>query len=240
VDVAPVGAQPPGRSRANGCERWLPWQGWAVKTHVHGVFDNGHLDPAAVRAVLRRLQVHDLCRPDACSGVSGRRQPRRLLGRRPIKKGGARESWFGTQRGHLRASRWAHGSVDALGNGEQEAVVEGAAILGKKTTTQDMNYGQAPTLAGGLWAAREAEGRGPSRDPQSPGQCRSSGGKEHLPRMGGTVERMGRADLWEDFWRWREECDVNAFRERQQGEYQRSFRGEKKARGSDAEGKPAA
>jgi hypothetical protein len=82
-----------------------------------------------------------------------------------------REKWFGVQRGHLRAGRWRT-VCDALGDGEQEAVVDARRYL--ENHHQDMNYGQLHA-SGWPVASGEAEGvityAGCQRPPPRVGEC---------------------------------------------------------------------
>jgi hypothetical protein len=55
----------------------------------------------------------------------------------------------------------------------------------------------------------------------------------HLPGIG-ALTSIWESGLWEEFFRWREECDVEAFRVRQTEVYRRRFRGDPTGTGRHA------
>lgn len=193
--------------------------GLGLQTHVHGVFDMGTwIRPQFVQCfsgysfTICADQMHVLeYLGDAAKALW------------PLSDQEAeRKKWFGVQRGHLRAGRWCT-IRDALGDGEQEAVVDARRYL--ENHHQDMNYGQLHARG---WPVGSGEAEGAVRH-EIRSRLDNAGvwREEHLPRMG-VLLSVWESGLWEDFWRWREECDVKAFRERQQGECRRKFRGERK------------
>jgi hypothetical protein len=135
-----------------------------------------------------------------------------------------REEWLDRQRGHLRASRWRT-VRDALGDGEQDAVADARRYI--ENHHQDMNYGQ---LHADGWPVASGEAEGAVRH-EIRNRLDNAGvwREEHLPGMGALMS-VWESGLWEEFWQWREACDVKSFQERQQGAYRRKFRGERKTK----------
>jgi hypothetical protein len=200
--------------------------GLGSQTHVHGVFDMGTwIRPQFVQCFggykfsICADQMHVL---EYLGDAAKALWPR-------VDQEAERGDWFSVQQGHLRAGRWRT-IRNALADGEQEAVVDARRYL--ENHHQDMNYGQLHARG---WPVASGEAEGAVRH-EIRNRLDNAGvwREEHLPRMGALLS-VWESGLWEDFWRWREECDVNAFQERQQGEYQRKFRGEKKVRDSEQE-----
>jgi hypothetical protein len=196
--------------------------GLGSDTHVHGVFDMGNwIRPQFVQSF--GGYKFTIC-ADQMHVLEYLGDAAKALWPQPAQEA-EREAWFGAQRGHLRAGRWRT-VRDALGDGEQEAVVDAWRYLDNHH--EDMNYGQ---LHAAGWPVGSGEAEGAVRH-QIRSRLDNAGvwREEHLPRMGALLS-VWESGLWDDFWRWREECDVNAFRERQHGEHKRKFRGERKAGG---------
>jgi hypothetical protein len=140
---------------------------------------------------------------------------------------GERKDWLDQQRGQLRGGRWRT-VRDALGDGEQKAVVDARRYLDNHH--QDMNYGQLHAQG---WPVASGEAEGAVRH-QIRNRLDNAGvwREDHLPWMGALLS-VRESGLWDEFWAWREERDVNAFRERQKEEYRRRFRGERKRKAQD-------
>jgi len=198
--------------------------GLGSQTHVHGVFDMGTwIRPQFVQSF--GVYQFTIC-ADQMHVLEYLGDAAKALWPQPAQEA-ERKEWFDLQRGHLRAGRWRT-ILDALGDGEQEAVVDARRYL--ENHHDDMNYGQLhardlPVASGEAEGAVRHEIRNRL---DNAGVWR----EEHLPGMGALLS-VWESGLWEDFWQWREACDVKAFRERQQGEYKRKFRGGRKRKAQD-------
>jgi hypothetical protein len=131
-----------------------------------------------------------------------------------------RQLWLDEQEGRMKGGRW-RSIVDALGSSEQKDVAAARRYI--LNHHQDMNnYGQLH--ARGLpVGSGEAEGavRHMIRKRENIGGVWV---EEHLPGIG-ALTSIWESGLWDEFFRWREERDVEAFRARQTRDYQRRFRG---------------
>lgn len=183
-------------------------------THVHGVFDMGSwIRPQFVAAF--GTYKHTIC-----ADQQHVRKYLKAAASAMFDTEAERQSWLDKQEGQMNGGRW-RSIVDALGNGEQKDVVAARKYI--LNHHEDMNnYGQL--RARGLpVGSGEAEGavRHMIRKRENIGGVWL---EEHLPGIG-ALTSIWENGLWDEFFRWREERDVEAFRARQAGTYRRRFRG---------------
>lgn len=193
--------------------------GLGSQTHVHGVFDMGNwIRPQFVLSFSNNKTT--IC-ADQMHVLEYLSDAAKALWPEP-EQDAERKEWLDRQKGHLRGSRWRT-VQNALGDGKQEDVAAARRYL--ENHHQDMNYGQLHAQG---WPVGSGEAEGAVRHDirfryDNAGVWR----EEHLPGMGALLS-VWESGLWEEFWQWREECDVKAFRERQHGEYRRSPRGKRR------------
>lgn len=188
--------------------------GLGCSTHVHGVFDMGAwIRPQFVASF--GTYSHTICVDQQHVRKYLKAAASTMFDAEPD-----RQRWLDAQEGHMKGGRW-RSIVNALGDGEQKEVV--AARKYVRNHHEDMNnYGQLH--ARGLpVASGEAEGavRHMIRKRENIGGVWV---EANLPGIG-ALTSIWESGMWEEFFRWREECDVEAFRARQTGEHGRRFRG---------------
>jgi hypothetical protein len=196
--------------------------GLGSHTHVHGVFDMGNWIRPQFLAVFGDYK-HTLC-----ADQQHLRTYLKAAGSAMFEADQERQAWLDKQEGHMKAGRW-RSIVEALGPGEQKEVVAARKYI--LNHHEDMNkYGQLQAL-GLPVGSGEAEGavRHMIRKRHNIGGVWL---ETHLPGMG-ALTSLWESGRWEDFFAWREERDVEAFRARQAGMYQRRFRGDPMADAAD-------
>jgi hypothetical protein len=188
--------------------------GLGCDTHVHGVFDMGSwIRPQFVASFGTYSHT-------TCADQQHLRKYLKAAASTMFDAEPDRQRWLDEQEGHMQGGRW-RSILDALGPSEQDEVVAARRYI--LNHHEDMNnYGQL--RARGLpVGSGEAEGavRHMIRKRENIGGVWV---EEHLPGIGAltSIRESGR---WDDFFRWREERDVEAFRARQTGVYRRRFRG---------------
>lgn len=188
--------------------------GLGSDTHVHGVFDMGNwIRPQFIASF--GTYKHTIC-----ADQQHVRKYLKAAASTMFDAESERQHWLDKQEGHMNGGRW-RSIINALSPGEQKEVVAARKYI--QNHHEDMNnYGQL--RARGLpVGSGEAEGavRHMIRKRENIGGVWL---EEHLPGIG-ALTSIWESGLWGEFFRWREECDVAAFRARQTGEYRRRFRG---------------
>jgi hypothetical protein len=188
--------------------------GLGCATHVHGVFDMGTwIRPQFL--VSFGTYDHTICADQQHVRKYLKAAASTMFDAEP-----ERQRWLDAQEGQMKGGRW-RSILLALGDGEQKDVVAARRYI--QNHHEDMNnYGQLH--ARGLpVGSGEAEGavRHMIRKRENIGGVWL---EAHLPGIG-ALTSLWESGLWEKFFRWREECDVEAFRGRQAGAYRRRFRG---------------
>jgi len=189
--------------------------GLGSRTHVHGVFDMG--------TWIRRqfVAVFGDYKQTICADQQHLRTYLKAAASTMFETDQERQQWLDEQVGHMRGGRW-RSIVEALGSGEQKEVDDARKYI--VNHHEDMNkYGQLQAL-GLPVGSGEAEGaiRHMVRKQYNIGGVWL---EAHLPGMG-ALSSIWESGMWEEFFKWREERDVEAFRARQAGTYRRRFRGD--------------
>lgn len=194
--------------------------GLGSDTHIHGVFDMGNwIRPQFIASF--GTHNHTICADQQHVRKYLKAAASTMFDVEP-----ERQRWLDDQEGHMNGGRW-RSILNALGTGEQKEVVAARKYIQNHHENMN-NYGQL--RARGLpVGSGEAEGavRHMIRKRENIGGVWL---EKHLPGIG-ALTSIWESGLWERFFRWREERDVEAFRARQTGEYRRRFRG-KPATGS--------
>lgn len=188
--------------------------GLGCDTHVHGVFDMGTWIRPQFIACFGTYD-HTICADQQHVRKYLKAAATAMFDAEP-----ERQRWLDEQEGRMNGGRWCS-IVNALGPGEQKEVDAARKYI--LNHHEDMNnYGQL--RARGLpVGSGEAEGavRHMIRKRENIGGVWL---EDHLPGIG-ALTSIWESGLWDAFFRWREECDVEAFRARQTDEYRRRFRG---------------
>jgi hypothetical protein len=195
--------------------------GLGSDTHVHGVFDMGNWIRPQFLASFGGYS-HTICADQQHVRTYLKAAASTIFDAEP-----ERQAWLDKQEGQMSGGRW-RSIVAALGPGEQKDVAAARRYI--LNHHEDMNnYGQL--RARGLpVASGEAEGavRHMIRRRENIGGVWV---EKHLPGIGAltTVWENG---LWNEFFRWRDVRDVEAFRARQTGLYRRRFGGNRRGTSS--------
>jgi hypothetical protein len=193
--------------------------GLGCDTHVHGVFDMGNWIRPQFLASFGTYS-HTICADQQHVRKYLKAAASTMFDAEP-----ERHAWLNEQEGHMQGGRWCS-ILEALGPGEQDEVVAARKYIFNHH--EDMNnYGQL--RARGL-PVGSGEAEGAVRHMIRMKLC--IGGvwvEHHLPGIG-ALTSIWESGRWDEFFRWREQRDVEAFRARQTGEYRRRFRGKPTAK----------
>lgn len=193
--------------------------GLGSDTHVHGVFDMGNWIRPQFLASFGTYN-HTICADQQHVRKYLKAAASTMFDAEP-----ERQAWLDEQEGHMQGGRW-RSILNALGAGEQKDVLAARKYI--QNHHEDMNnYGQL-RAAGLPVGSGEAEGavRHMIRKRENIGGVWL---EDHLPGIG-ALTSIWESGQWNEFFRWREQRDVEAFRARQTGEYRRRFRGNRTAR----------
>jgi len=188
--------------------------GLGCDTHVHGVFDMGNwIRPQFLASF--GTYTHTICADQQHVRKYLKAAASTMFDAEP-----ERQRWLDEQEAQMKGGRW-RSILNALGSGEQDEVIAARRYISNHH--EDMNnYGQLH--ARGLpVASGEAEGavRHMIRKRENIGGVWV---EKHLPGIG-ALTSIWETGRWDEFFRWREERDLEAFRARQTGAYRRWFRG---------------
>ena len=213
--------------------------GMGMSTHVHGVFDGGSwIKPQFIR-VFGNVP-HSICldKPHVIEYLGDASkalfptdgQPNAEMRRAQEK---AQREWLTVARKNLQDGTWAT-LVQNLKVSTAEDVV--AARKYVENHHEDMPYSQYEA-AGLPVGSGEAEG-GIRHEIRARFDNAGVWREDHLSPMG-ALESIRGSGWWDEFWTWREERDIQAFRARQRGENPRTFRGRTKSSASEEKKKTA-